>query len=56
MVSPNSDGSHLAFFVNKQPVADIIDTSYSDGQICFAVDEDNNTTEVVYNNVPVWLI
>jgi len=40
--------------VNKQPIAEVDNGAYQSGQIGLAADEDNNTADVVYNNVQVW--
>lgn len=49
-----ANGSSLALFVNKQPIAQINDGAYRTGQIGLAADEDDNTTDVAYNNLQVW--
>jgi flagellar basal body-associated protein FliL len=49
-------GAQIAVFVNKQPIAEINDSTYQKGQIGLAADEDNNTTDVAYTNAQVWTL
>ncbi len=49
-------GTQIAIFVNKQPIAEVNDSTYQMGQIGLAADEDNNTTNVAYSNAEVWTL
>ena len=49
-------GSDIAMYVNKQPVAEVIDTAYQAGQIGVVADEDNDMTDVAYTDAQVWAL
>ncbi len=49
-----ANGSHIAAYVNDQPLISITDTTYSQGQIGVAADNDNSPTEIVFSNAKVW--
>ncbi|HYK86148.1 MAG TPA: family 16 glycoside hydrolase [Ktedonobacteraceae bacterium] len=49
-------GSDIAMYVNRQAVAEVIDTVYSSGQIGVVADEDSKTTDVAYTNAQVWAL
>ena len=49
-------GSDIALYVNKQPVAEVVDTAYGAGQIGVVADEDSDTTDVAYTNAQVWAL
>lgn len=44
----------LSLYVNHQFVTSVHDSTYSQGQIGVAADNDNSPTEVVFSNVKVW--
>jgi serine/threonine protein kinase len=49
-----ANGSHIAAYINDQPVVSIIDSTCSQGQIGVAADNDNSPTEIVFSNAKVW--
>jgi hypothetical protein len=51
-----ASGSKLALYVNRQLIASIQDTSYTDGQIGLVAKAKGNATEVAYSNLMIWML
>lgn len=48
-------GDQLSFYINQQLVTTVSDSTYSHGQIGFAVgNQDSKTSEAIFTNVKVW--
>lgn len=47
-------GDSISFYVNKQLVTTVTDSTYSQGQIGVVAQDLTNPTEVVYSNAKVW--
>jgi eukaryotic-like serine/threonine-protein kinase len=51
-----AEGNTIALYVNRHRIASIQDSSYTQGNLGLAADEDNKPTEVVYSNAKVWIL
>jgi len=49
-------GSNLSFYINQQYVTSVDDTTYKSGSIGVFADDQNNPTEVAFNNAEVWVL
>lgn len=47
-------GSHIYFYINKQPLGVVTDTSLTSGFIAFFGDSANTAIDIAFNNVKVW--
>lgn len=54
LITVIAQGSHFYLYVNKQNVANAEDSTYSYGTIGLVADNNNQTTEVAYNNAKLW--
>jgi len=46
--------SSIYFYINKQYVGNITDSTYHSGQIGFFAEDHNNPTDIAFNNAEVW--
>ena len=51
-----AQGSHLTFYVNGQYIYDYTDTTFSSGEVGLTSGSIGGPSEVVYNNVKVWMV
>ena len=54
LIAVVAQGSTITVYMNKQKVASVTDTTFSQGQVGFVADAGNDTTEVVFSNARVW--
>ncbi len=51
-----AEDSHMHLYVNKQPVANVTNSSYISGQIAFFAESNTSPTDVAFNNAQVWAL
>ena len=56
LIAVVAQGNKFDFYVNKQHVDTVTDKTYIEGRIGVAADDDNNPTEVMFNNAMVWIL
>lgn len=56
VIAVGANNDSIALYVNHQFINSIQDSTYSQGQIGVAADNDNSPTEVAFSNVRVWTL
>jgi serine/threonine protein kinase len=54
MIAVVAIGNSIDLYVNQQKIANVIDGTYSKGQIGVVADSPSNPTEVAFSNVRIW--
>lgn len=54
LIAVVANNNNIALYVNHQLITSVNDSTYNQGQIGVAADNDNSPTEVIFSNAKVW--
>jgi hypothetical protein len=54
LITVIAQGSHFYLYVNKQHIASVTDSTYSDGSVGLIAGDISQATEVAYSNAEIW--